>query len=145
MSAAQREGITLICVTLSAADDWNVHKKLFDYGFSSVQQIDLATCLPEISLPVIGGVADSVPAQIYGDTVLAVLQGEERQITAKIYTEPFYYAPLLKEQKAGEVEFYLGEQKLGPISSADGGGPCDREKGILGQGQRLVWRIDAVP
>lgn len=113
VSAAQREGITLICVTLSAADDWNVHKKLFDYGFSSVQQIDLATCLPEISLPVIGGVADSVPAQIYGDTVLAVLQGEERQITAKIYTEPFYYAPLQKEQKAGEVEFYLGEQKLG--------------------------------
>ena len=113
VSAARRDGITLICVTLSAADDWNVHKKLFDYGFSCVQQVDLADYLPGISLPVVGGVLDSVSAQLSGDTATAILSGEERQITAKVYIEPFYYAPLLPEQKVGEVQFYLGEQKLG--------------------------------
>ncbi len=113
VSAARRGEITLICVTLSAADDWNVHKKLFDYGFSLVQQVDLAACLPEMSLPVVGGTLSSVKARLSGDTVSAVLQGEERQVTAKIFVDPFYYAPLQKEQKAGEVEFYLGEQKLG--------------------------------
>lgn len=113
VSAAQRGGITLICVTLSAADDWNVHKKLFDYGFSLMQQVDLSESLPEISLPVVGGVSPTAKVHLSGDTVLAVLQGEERQITAKIYIEPFYYAPLQKEQKAGEVEFFLGDQKLG--------------------------------
>ena len=112
VSAAKRDGITLICVTLSAGDDWNVHKKLFDYGFSCVQQIDLADYLPEISLPVVGGVLDSVGAQLSGDTVTAVLQGEERKITAQVYIEPFYYAPILPEQKIGEVQFYLGEQRL---------------------------------
>lgn len=113
VSAARRNGITLICVTLSAADDWNVHKKLFDYGFSSVRQVDLAACLPEISLPVVGGTCPSAKARLSGDTVSAVLQGEERQITAKVFVEPFYYAPLQKEQKAGEVAFFLGGQKLG--------------------------------
>ncbi|MDD3194077.1 MAG: D-alanyl-D-alanine carboxypeptidase [Oscillospiraceae bacterium] len=113
VSAARREGITLICVTLSAADDWNVHKKLFDYGFSCVQKIDLATYLPEVSLPVVGGVMPSVRARLDGDTTAAVLLGEERQILARVYIDPFYYAPLQAEQKVGEVEFYLGDQKLG--------------------------------
>lgn len=113
VSAARRGSITLICVTLSAADDWNVHKKLFDYGFSCVQQVDLAAYLPDISLPVVGGVSSSVRALPTGDTKTVVLSGEERQITAKVYVEPFYYAPLLQEQKVGEVSFYLREQELG--------------------------------
>ena len=91
----------------------NQYKKLFDYGFSCVQQVDLAAYLPDISLPVVGGVSSSVRALPTGDTKTVVLSGEERQITAKVYVEPFYYAPLLQEQKVGEVSFYLGEQELG--------------------------------
>ena len=78
---------------------------MFDYGFSCVQQIDLADYLPEISLPVVGGVLDSVGAQLSGDTVTAVLQGEERKITAQVYIEPFYYAPILPEQKLEKCSF----------------------------------------
>ena len=35
VTSAQRDGIELICVTLNASDDWNDHKYLLDYGFSS--------------------------------------------------------------------------------------------------------------
>jgi len=35
-SAAEKEGVTLICVTINAPDDWNDHKKLFNYGFSKL-------------------------------------------------------------------------------------------------------------
>ena len=35
-SAAERDGNTLICVTINAPDDWNDHKKLFDFGFSQI-------------------------------------------------------------------------------------------------------------
>ena len=34
-SAAEKDGKTLICVTINAPDDWNDHKKLYNYGFSS--------------------------------------------------------------------------------------------------------------
>ena len=34
VSAAQRSGQTLICVTLDDSDDWNDHEALFDYGFA---------------------------------------------------------------------------------------------------------------
>ena len=35
VSAARRDGQTLICVTLNDGDDWNDHKKLLDYGFET--------------------------------------------------------------------------------------------------------------
>lgn len=35
VSAAERDGITLIAVTLNAPDDWNDHKKMLDYGFEN--------------------------------------------------------------------------------------------------------------
>lgn len=35
VSAATREGQTLICVTLNDGDDWNDHMKLMDYGFQT--------------------------------------------------------------------------------------------------------------
>ena len=33
VTAAMREGVTLVAVTLSAPNDWDDHKKLLDYGF----------------------------------------------------------------------------------------------------------------
>ena len=35
VSAATRDGITLIAVTLNAPDDWNDHINMFNYGFSN--------------------------------------------------------------------------------------------------------------
>ena len=35
VSAATRDGQTLICVTLNDGDDWNDHTKLLDYGFAT--------------------------------------------------------------------------------------------------------------
>ena len=35
VSAATRNGQTLICVTLNDGDDWNDHKKLLDYGYAT--------------------------------------------------------------------------------------------------------------
>ena len=35
VSAAERAGQTLICVTLNDGDDWNDHAKLLDYGFAA--------------------------------------------------------------------------------------------------------------
>ncbi len=36
VSAAERNGISLIAVTLNAPDDWNDHKKMLDYGFENI-------------------------------------------------------------------------------------------------------------
>ncbi len=61
VSAAKRDGLTLICVTLSAPDDWRDHTALLDFGFSSYRCFS-----PDpyaLTLPVVGGTADSVTLQ----------------------------------------------------------------------------------
>ena len=42
VSAAKRNGTTLICVTLNDPDDWNDHRKLFDFGFSAYDMVVLS-------------------------------------------------------------------------------------------------------
>jgi D-alanyl-D-alanine carboxypeptidase/D-alanyl-D-alanine carboxypeptidase (penicillin-binding protein 5/6) len=56
VSAAERNGLTLIAVTLSAPDDWNDHARMLDAGFESYERVSL--CGEdgfEALLPVTGG------------------------------------------------------------------------------------------
>ena len=39
VSAAERDGVTLIAVTINAPDDWQDHIGLFDYGFSKFESV----------------------------------------------------------------------------------------------------------
>lgn len=56
VSAAEREGLTLIAVTLSASDDWNDHTKLLDAGFETYERVTLCQSGGyETMVPVTGG------------------------------------------------------------------------------------------
>ncbi len=61
VSAAEREGLTLIAVTLNAPDDWRDHSAMLDHGFESYERRVIAEvgelC---VSLPLTGGHTDSV-------------------------------------------------------------------------------------
>lgn len=39
VSAAERDGVSLIAVTLCAPDDWNDHRKMLDYGFEITEHV----------------------------------------------------------------------------------------------------------
>ena len=61
VGAADRDGLTLITVTLDAPDDWNDHIKMFDYGFSIRQKLLLLEKGDiSISVPVVSGAKESV-------------------------------------------------------------------------------------
>ena len=56
VGAAEREGLTLITVTLSAPDDWNDHTRMLDAGFETYERVSLCGNEGfETLLPVIGG------------------------------------------------------------------------------------------
>lgn len=42
VSAAERDGVALVCVTLNAPDDWNDHLSLLDEGFARCHAVTLA-------------------------------------------------------------------------------------------------------
>ena len=53
VSAAERDGMTLICVTLDAQDDWNLHASLYDQCFQDYSMQPLPQ--PPASVTLVGG------------------------------------------------------------------------------------------
>lgn len=107
VSAARRDGVTLICVTLSAPDDWNDHTVLLDYGFSQAKTYPLATeC--KTQLPVVGGVSDTVTVTGKLSGTLSLLSGEEQSLIEVRYLPRFAYAPICQGDELGTIELALG-------------------------------------
>ncbi|MBQ4604298.1 MAG: D-alanyl-D-alanine carboxypeptidase, partial [Clostridia bacterium] len=64
VSAAKRNGVTLVAVTLNAPDDWNDHISMFEYGFSKCKGALLSCDFSNISVKVTGGEDESVPVKL---------------------------------------------------------------------------------
>ena len=54
VSAAERDGVTMIAVTIDSPDDWSDHTKLLDFGFANYRRIELCPADFRFCLPVVG-------------------------------------------------------------------------------------------
>lgn len=104
VSACDRKGAELICVTLNAPDDWNDHTRLYDYCFDflSEQRIDPPAVSFEVS--VAGGSSDSIRCATESCTAV-LLNGRAGEVTSEVYLKPFVYAPVKAGDKVGEVVY----------------------------------------
>lgn len=106
VSAANRDGVELVCVTLNAPDDWNDHCRLFDYGFSRYERVSLLSEREiSYSLPVVGGELCETLLTNVGDAsvTLPVGHGEIRMVTE---SERFLYAPVEADTVKGYAVFF---------------------------------------
>lgn len=103
VSAAYREGVTMIAVTLSDPDDWRDHKELLDLGFSTLESIDLIkeTGLSS-SLPVLYGRKSAVKIGIKDSEKYYVIRSGEKRPEITMNIIPY----VTNSVKAGDV---LGE------------------------------------
>lgn len=112
VGAAERDGLTLVTVTLDAPDDWNDHINMLDYGFS-VRQKALLLAKEElsISVSVISGNTESVTLT-NTEPVYAITPLTKKAIIQDIITPKYVIAPISKGDKIGEVAFYLDDVKI---------------------------------
>ena len=105
VSAAQKDGCTVIAVTLNDGDDWNDHEKLLTYGLSLLESVnaDKNIYLPNIS--VVGGSCDFVSLNI-PDFTCGVLRDSKSGLSYKLELPPFLYAPIEEGTKVGEISYY---------------------------------------
>ncbi|MGI6745336.1 MAG: D-alanyl-D-alanine carboxypeptidase family protein [Acutalibacteraceae bacterium] len=108
VSAAEKNGITLICVTLNAPSDWKDHKALLDWGFSVCKKIPIEDNL-EYFIPVTGGIVPKVSVAPYENPSYTSVTGKKQDIKAQVYLEKFLYAPVEVGRVVGKVDYYLGE------------------------------------
>lgn len=113
VSAAEKDGIELICVTLNASDDWNDHVKLYDYGFSVVQ----LTNAPEKSafIEVVGAECDYVGLTFAQKLSVGAFMGDVSAVSCRIKTAPFAYAPINKGDVLGVAEYYYNDEIIAQI------------------------------
>lgn len=114
-SAAERDGIRLIAVTLNDGNDWADHQALYDYGFSLVERIQLSTKYESIDANVVGAEQNNIKVKPYSQAEATVLSSDTNKIEEKIYLPRFLYAPLTKGSTAGKIQYILNGKVISEI------------------------------
>ena len=107
VSAVEREGITLIAVTLDCPDDWNVHRALYGRYFPQLTAAPTQALLPGLLLPVAGGTGEAVPVRYEGPGEAVLLAGEAPRLEWEL--PPFLWAPVQEGQLLGWVTVRAGD------------------------------------
>ena len=114
VSAAERDGITLIAVTLNAPNDWNDHKKMLDSGFSAVKRVKISSDGITGYLPTVGARTDMIKYGATGDHY-AVLPKNAGELRVVIELPHFVFAPVKAGDIIGRAVFYDGENEVASL------------------------------
>lgn len=111
VSAAERDGLTLIAVTLNAPDDWKDHAALLDLGFNNYRLELFAnaggfTC----QMTVVGGKQESVTLTNTARLAFVVPKDQARATYVVESTSHFEYAPVIKDNFIATVTVRCGDQ-----------------------------------
>ena len=114
----------LITVTLDAPDDWNDHARMFDYGFSIMENCVIAKSGDfTYNIPVIGSDKDSVT--VSNKEELEVILNKNSEVILPRYTA----APVTEGQILGKVVFYKNGDLLCELSLTAENSAPKRENG----------------
>lgn len=101
VSAAERNGVTLVAVTLNAPDDWNDHLSMIEYGFSQCKGIELVCDLSNVRLNVAGGVKNNVSVELSDNPEWLA----DENCYVHLLIKPIVYAPVKKGDIVGTAVF----------------------------------------
>ena len=101
VTAAERDGLRLICVTLSDPDDWNDHKAMFNWAFESFRYVRTLPQSGVCRLPVISGEKDSVGIACRSDS--RVLVKADAVLSPTLELPEFVYAGIKEGDCAGRA------------------------------------------
>lgn len=112
VSACERDGVTLICVTLNASDDWNDHSKMLEYGFSKVKNTVLPIEHTGFRFAVAGGKSQTVDATLMEMPYASLLDGELERVEIKYTVNRFLYAPVSFDDTVAYATYYLDGKEI---------------------------------
>ena len=110
VSAAERDGCTLIAVTLDAPDDWNDHKKLLDLGFERVKPYDVR--IDAFSAEVVGGVSDNITIVPSDSVTMGFTESERRNLSVRYNVPGFVYAEVNEGDVLGYADIFINGRLL---------------------------------
>ncbi|MBR5614349.1 MAG: D-alanyl-D-alanine carboxypeptidase [Clostridia bacterium] len=113
VTAVNKNGLQLVCVTLNASDDWQDHKTLYDTTFSEYSSFKIKSIGEKIiDAKIKKGISDTVSLVTQNDIYIPIKPGEEQSIKVTPQCFEDLTAPISK----GDV--------LGTLTIATDGKPC---------------------
>ncbi|MBQ8296435.1 MAG: D-alanyl-D-alanine carboxypeptidase [Ruminococcus sp.] len=111
VSACERDGENLICVTLNDKNDWNDHIAMYEYGFQTVQ--NKSPELPEtFELDIVGAQQDKITLEPdMSAAQIATAADDFSQFSYEVIAPPFVYAPIKTGEQAAALRIaYQGRE-----------------------------------
>ncbi len=117
VSAAERDGVILVAVTLNAPSDWNDHISMFEYGFSKCKGVSVGCNLSGTQLKVVGGEKPSVSLRLSYEPIWL----ENEKCSYRLMIKPFEYAPVNAGEIVGTAVFFSDDKIIDevPVEAAD--------------------------
>ena len=115
VGAACRNGLTLISVTLDAPNDWNDHIRLFDFGFSKMENRLLCPAGGfHYSLPVIGR-QDTVAYCTNSEDAYGILPVDAEAPELRVDLPHFLTSAPREGAVVGTLRFYAGDRLVSEV------------------------------
>ena len=112
VSACERNGLDLICVTLNDRNDWNDHMALYDYAFQTAKQLTV-TAPTNLIADVAGSDKECVALCTDGEPINITVVGlNESDIGFEVISPPFIYAPVMSGDAAAELSISANGREI---------------------------------
>lgn len=112
VTSAEKDGVSLIAVTLNAPDDWNDHKALYEYGFSLYTKVTFDERESVFEVGLSGGEQDFLTASVDEVVAVSVPANRIKDIERKIYLPQFVFAPVKEGDIVGKIIYTLDGTEL---------------------------------
>lgn len=111
VSAAERDGMRLVCVVLNCGPMFEDCASLMEWGFANFHMVNLCERLqiPSV-LPVEGGECESVEIASKGAFYFPLKAGEDEKVKIETKLDEYVIPPLSAESKVGEYEIYFDNE-----------------------------------
>lgn len=129
VSCCERDGMTLVCVTLNDRSDWADHEALYDWGFESWRMETIQP--PETRLPLIGAQEEFLSAAAENGMTLPLCEADELHFSYEL--PRFVFAGVKTGEWLGTAKVYLNGELAAdiPLYSAQDTEPMRTEKSPL--------------
>ena len=114
VSAAERDGIRFIAVTLNDPDDWAEHKEMLESGFSGCRMVK-AVRENDVIRHVISEGKEICQLVAATDFDIPTNGDRGHEFDIKVNLPNRTYMPLNEDEKIGELEIYRGDDFIGKV------------------------------
>jgi D-alanyl-D-alanine carboxypeptidase/D-alanyl-D-alanine carboxypeptidase (penicillin-binding protein 5/6) len=110
VSACERDGKNLICVTLNDKNDWDDHIAMYDYGFEAVKAVSPE--LPDsLELNLVGADSDKITlVPDASDLCITTLEDNFSGFSCSLVAPPFVYAPVKYGEQAAQLRITYNDR-----------------------------------